>query len=232
MGTKTVVHDTRDMGWGSDVRLYRSLEEMRAQLPETLGNGPRVLKQHRGHSGQGIWKISPTDKPGVVIAREAPRGSTDQTVALDAWIDSCAAYFQEGPMLDQAYNPGIADGMVRCYLNIERVGGFGFQEVNALVEGTEPGSRLYFPPTDPRFQELKERLEGAWLPEMLTTLGMSVDELPCLWDADFMFREGGGYMLCEINVSSVYPYPESAIAPLAAAFKQRLSLRGAEALRR
>ena len=127
-------------------------------------------------------------------------------------------------MLDQEFNPRIAEGMVRCYQNIDKVGGFGHQEVNALMDGVDPGPRLYFPPTDPRFQDLKETLEGTWLAEMLACLNMSRDELPVLWDADFMFREGGGYMLCEINVSSVYPYPESAMAPLARALMTRLGV--------
>jgi hypothetical protein len=43
--------------------------------------------------------------------------------------------------------------------------------------------------------------------------------LPLLWDADFLLgerRPGADekYVLCEINVSSVSPFPESAIAPL------------------
>lgn len=224
MGTKNVVFDTREMGWGSDVHLYRSIEEMRSQLPGRLRNGPRVLKQHRGHSGQGIWKLSPTENPSMVLARHAPRGSAEVRMPLEEWIASCEAYFQEGPMLDQEFNPQIGEGMVRCYQNIARVGGFGFQEVNALVEAADPGPRLYFPPTDPRFQDLKSRLEREWLPEMLAVLGMIGEELPCLWDADFMFRNGG-YMLCEINVSSVYPYPESAMAPLAEALKSRIEER-------
>ena len=50
---------------------------------------------------------------------------------------------------------------------------------------------------------------------------VSHKELPMLWDIDLMFREGG-YMLCEINISSVYPYPDSAMHPLAKAFRTRL----------
>jgi hypothetical protein len=40
-----------------------------------------------------------------------------------------------------------------------------------------------------------------------------------LWDADFLLAKRGDkteekYVLCEINVSSVSPFPDSAIAPL------------------
>jgi len=53
------------------------------------------------------------------------------------------------------------------------------------------------------------------------------DRLPLLWDCDFLFGEPGGdgaerYVLCEINVSSVAPFPPSAIAPLVAAVRSRL----------
>jgi len=41
-----------------------------------------------------------------------------------------------------------------------------------------------------------------------------------LWDADFFYgpkdAEGADtYVLCEINVYSVYPFPDAALAPLA-----------------
>ncbi len=223
MGTKTVVYDTRGMGWGSDVHLYQSMEEMRLQLPERLRQGARVLKQHRGHSGQGIWKVSPTSDPAMVVVRHAPRGNTEQEMLLDQWIESCAGYFAEGPMLDQEFQPRIVDGMIRCYLNVDRIGGFGHQEVNALVPDKDSGPRLYYPPAEPRFQAIRRKMEDEWLPELLSTLGMSLDELPLLWDADFMHGQvEGSYVLCEINVSSVYPYPESAMAPLAQAVKAKL----------
>ena len=51
LGTKEVLHTTRDIGWGCDTRLYRSAGEMRQELPARLSGGARVLKQLRGHSG-------------------------------------------------------------------------------------------------------------------------------------------------------------------------------------
>lgn len=224
MGTKDVLYATREMSWGSDVRRYASMEDMRAALPKSLASGPRVLKQFRGHSGQGIWKITPTGDPSRILARHAPRGSQEEEVPLDAWIESCETYFETGPMLDQVYNPRISEGTIRCYFVCGRVEGFGHQELNALVPGTDPGPRLYFPPDRPDFQDLKRQAEREWVPQLMSTVGLSPDEVPMLWDIDLMFAEGG-YMLCEINVSSVYPYPESAMQPLARAFKTALASR-------
>lgn len=224
MGTKDVLYQTRKMAWGSDVLRYDSMEDMRANLPISLLTGPRVLKQFRGHSGQGIWKLTLTADPSRILARHAPRGSEEEEVPLEAWISNCAAYFEAGPMFDQPYNPRIAEGTIRCYFVRDRIEGFGHQELNALVPGTDSGPRLYFPPDSPDFQDLRRQAETEWLPQLMATVGVSLDELPMLWDIDLMFAETG-YILCEINVSSVYPYPESAMQPLAVAIKQRLSSR-------
>ena len=48
--------------------------------------------------------------------------------------------------------------------------------------------------------------------------------------ADFLYgpKDAAGadtYVLCEINVSSVYPFPDEALAPLAAATRARLDAR-------
>jgi hypothetical protein len=55
---------------------------------------------------------------------------------------------------------------------------------------------------------------------MLQLLGIDVPSLPIIWDADFLYgpRTDSGedtYVLCEINVSSVYPFPEHAPAEIA-----------------
>jgi len=47
-----------------------------------------------------------------------------------------------------------------------------------------------------------------------------------LWDCDFMLGERQDsaterYVLCEINVSSVSPFPPSAIQPLVSAVRRR-----------
>jgi hypothetical protein len=121
--------------------------------------------------------------------------------------------------------------MVRCYLVRDRVAGFGEQLVNALYpaapgaaahEAPQPGPRLYYPPTRPDFQRLKNRLEREWLDQLCSIVGVEKVQLPILWDADFMYGEKDAngadtYVLCEINVSSVYPFPDDALGPLAAA---------------
>jgi hypothetical protein len=241
LGTKEVLYRTRDIGWGCDTHLYSSLEQMRRELPRRLSSGaPRVLKQYRGHSGDGVWKVALAPSlPGepLVHARHAKRGSVEEAIPLREFFRRCERYFSgDGRMIDQAYQSRLPDGMVRCYLVHDKVAGFGHQAVNALYpapagaapeDAPQPGPRLYHPPTLPAFQLLKQRLEREWVPAVQRLLGIDTEQLPILWDCDFLFGpklESGEdtYVLCEINVSSVSPFPDSAVAPLARATLARI----------
>jgi hypothetical protein len=244
LGTKDVLVDTREMGWGSDVHRLDTLEQLRAEVGDRIARGAiRVLKQWRGHSGIGVWRVqrAPGDAAfgagGRVLARHAPRGSAEIMTSFDEFVALMAPYFEDGGhMIDQAWQPRLSEGMVRCYLVQDRVAGFGLQAVNALhpplagsgsEEAPAPSQRLYHPPDLPHLQGLKQRLESEWVPQLERTLGIRRDELPLLWDCDFLHgepvREGDErYVLCEINVSSVAPFPDSAIEPLVVAAVGRI----------
>jgi hypothetical protein len=73
------------------------------------------------------------------------------------------------------------------------------------------------------------------VPQMRQLLNIDIDALPFIWDADFLYgpRTSAGedtYILCEINVSSVYPFPEQAPAEIARLVLNRA--RAAQARRR
>ncbi|HEX6017297.1 MAG TPA: Cj0069 family protein [Burkholderiaceae bacterium] len=242
LGTKDVLVRTRDLPFGSDVQRVDSLQQLRRELPQRLRHGARVLKQVRGHSGIGVWRVELADRPGDASRlrlRQAARGSEEAVVDLDALAQAMAPYFEPdagGHMVDQAWQPRLTDGMVRAYLVADRVAGFGHQAVNALYPaiGGQPapsaGPRLYHGADDPRFQDLRARLESGWLALLRECTGVSAERLPLLWDIDFLFGEATAgepvrYVLCEINVSSVSPFPPSAIAPLVAALEGRLTRR-------
>ncbi|QSO54050.1 Cj0069 family protein [Alicyclobacillus curvatus] len=222
LGTKEVLFQTREMGWGGDISLYKTSEELREQLPLRLARGEsRVLKQNRGNNGMGVWRVelvddTDTDTPEVRVIH-ALRNSTEEQMPLHAFIDRCERYFAgEGQMIDQPFHSPVPDGMTRCYLSHDKVVGFGHQYVTALLrEPQEPKPRIYHPETKPEFQALKVKMENEWVPQLQQILGIETDSLPVIWDADFLYgpKTATGeetYILCEINVSSVYPYPESA----------------------
>jgi hypothetical protein len=65
---------------------------------------------------------------------------------------------------------------------------------------------------------------------MCRVLSIEPGDLPVIWDADFMYgpKDAAGedtYVLCEINISSVYPFPDEALKPLAEETLRRLRAR-------
>ena len=201
----------------------------------------RVLKQYRGNGGNGVWKAqlpmngfanderrkNALPQPETVIrVRHAKRGCSEDEITLGVFFRRCEQYFEaNGRMIDQEYQERLPEGMVRCYLVHDKVAGFGHQSINALfpappgappAEAPQPGPRLYHPATKPEFKVLKYKLEQEWVPAVQQLLDIDTESLPILWDCDFLLgpKQDNGedtYVLCEINVSSVAPYPESAV---------------------
>jgi hypothetical protein len=235
MGAKEVLQRTKHLGWGTDTHLYRAAQAFREQFPPRLrSEGPRVLKQNRGNGGQGVWKVelvSPTaseDAPVRVL--QATRGSMPEDMSLADFMRRCERYFTaDGCIVDQPYQPRLPDGMIRCYMSTDKVVGFGHQLVKALVppppegpdsEAGRPGPRIMHPASAAPFQALRTKMEAEWTPEMMQLLKIDAESLPIIWDADFLYgpRTASGedtYVLCEINVSSVFPFPEQAPSEIA-----------------
>ena len=240
LGTKDVLFDTRDLPFGSDVHRVESLAQLDRELPQRLRLGPRVLKQHRGHSGIGVWRVElagPLAGESMVLLLHAQRACEQHCVDWPTLLQTLAPYFepaQGGHMIDQAWQARITDGMVRAYLVGDQVVGFGHQAVNALVPSAagapavQPGQRLYVGADAADFQGLRQRLESGWIDLLRQRVGLGTGQLPLLWDCDFMWGEPRGgepvpFVLCEVNVSSVSPFPPSATAPLVDALCARLS---------
>ncbi|GJE47025.1 hypothetical protein GOFOIKOB_0044 [Methylobacterium tardum] len=229
MGTKEVLVRTRKMGWGSDTYLYASYAALAAEFPGRLAEGPRVLKRSRGNGGIGVWKVERAAGPDVSV--QEARDRSLRTVPLDAFLAERGADFAAGgALVDQPFQARHLEGMVRCYVSGTRVAGFGAQYVTALAppeHGRAP-PRLYSGPDDARFQHLRGLMEAEWIPEMTRLLGLVPDDLPVVWDADFLLgpKGAGGedtYVLCEINASSVYPIPNEAHDALAGTTSARLT---------
>ena len=156
-------------------------------------------------------------------------------MAFDVLVDSMARNFEgDGRIVDQAWQARMTEGMIRCYFVRNKVEGFGEQLVNALHPDTEfgepvpSGPRLYYPPDRSDLQRLKQQIESDWLPAMQLGLGIDDEALPVIWDAD-LFRgptNAAGedtWVLCEINVSAVYPFPDECIEPIARETARRLA---------
>jgi len=233
MGTKEVLHRTSAMSWGCDTTLYRTVEEMRTELPARLAAGPRVIKRNRGNGGQGVWKVEALAGPGnqpMVRVLDATKDAGEE-LPLDAFLQQCVEYFEDGSVIDQPFQPRLSEGVVRCYMAGDRCAGFGHQKVKALVDApaarAEAGPRLYTSNADPRFQRLRRLMEDEWTPQLTSLLNIARGDLPMIWDADFMLGRSGSdgtdsYVLGEINASSVFPIPEEASAEIARRVADRL----------
>jgi hypothetical protein len=193
------------------------------------------LKRNRGNGGQGVWKVeflsqSPTG-PRVRVLH-ARRGSTPEDVSLEVFMARCDEYFRDdGCVIDQPFQLRLPEGMVRCYMGGEKVVGFGHQLIKALIAPpSEPGPRIMLPASAPQFQRLRELMESDWTPRLSEMLDIDKQSLPVIWDADFLYgpRTAAGedtYVLCEINVSSVFPIPDQALDAIARLVAAKLSQR-------
>jgi hypothetical protein len=242
MGVKEVLYRTKHLGWGTDTHLYRTPADFSTAFPPRLQSaGPRVLKQNRGNGGQGVWKVEliseASGEPSVVRVVHALRGSVPEDMPLAEFMAGCQAYFASGGcVVDQPFQPRLPDGMIRCYMGADKVVGFGHQFIKALIppppEGpdspaAQPGPRIMHGPDAEQFQALRTKMEAEWTPQMMQVLGIDAASLPIVWDADFLYglRTASGedtYVLCEINVSSVFAIPDQAPAAIAQLALRRL----------
>src|SRR5262249_24461203 len=144
MGTKEVLYRTRGMSWGTDTRLYTTLEQFRRELPQCLAEGkPRVLKQNRGNGGIGVWKVEAVDPrapEGRVRVRHGRRGGEESEEARDEFVARGAKFFGGGGRItDQFYQLRLPGGIGRSSRGRARLGGLGEQLINALYRAA-PGA--------------------------------------------------------------------------------------------
>jgi hypothetical protein len=102
--------------------------------------------------------------------------------------------------------------------------GFGHQLIKALIppppegpdaEAAQPGPRIMHEASAAGFQSLRAKMEFEWAPALMQMLDLNRASLPVIWDADFLYgprteTAEDTYVLCEINVSAVLPFPEQA----------------------
>jgi len=216
---------------------------IRVLKPSRGNGGAGIWKVMLGDCQGG----DPAPGPGTMVRVQHARIRDEafEDIPLAELMTRCeaafAAYGGTGTLIDQAFARRIGHGIIRCYLVKDRLGGFARQYPKGLspdervISGLDPDSvaaagtimglpsgKTMYAPGEPAFGRLRERLEREWLPGMQAVLGIATESLPALWDADFLFgpQTAGGqdsYVLCEINASSVIPFPPEAVPELASA---------------
>lgn len=229
MGTKEVLYATRDLGWGSSTDFYADERTFDERFWRRLDTGAvRVLKPLRGNDGQGVVKVAADGRDVVVQHAGDDRIERLARGELVAHVRNLLA---RGAMIDQAFNDNAAAGMVRCYLS--QGGVVGFAEQRPRREGRAAfgmnSAKVMHDAGVEAFADLRQAMETEWVPAMQKILGLPTERLPALWDADFFYRspseapQHGRFVLCEINVSCVSPFPDTAPEAVAAAVKRSLA---------
>jgi hypothetical protein len=231
IGTKEVLYRTKHLGWGTDTYRYATAAAFATEFPKRLSaTGARVLKEDRSNGGQGVWKVEMAGSSRVRVQHAAPRDQVTHEVPLGEFMRRFDGCFADGGLIDQPFLARIREGMVRAYVVVDKVVGFARQRpdptTTANVLGL-PSAKAMSGAGDRSLRALRSQLETDWVSGLCRATGLAPSELPLLWDADFVYgaKTATGddtYVLCEINVSSVLPFPDDTPRLLANAVERRM----------
>ena len=186
--------------------------------------------------GNGVWKVEWDSSGGDrrLRVQHAVRGSFPELVSVDEFVARCEPYFAlHGLMIGQPYQARLPEGLVRVYMTHDQVVGFAHQYPRGLLPpddtSTPQTAKKFDLPSAPAYRVLRGRMESQWVPEMQELLSLDTHALPVIWDADFLYgaKTSGDdrYVLCEINASSTFAFPEHAMPTVATAATQRIQER-------
>jgi hypothetical protein len=78
-----------------------------------------VIKRNRCNGGQGVWKVERLPTSPMITVLDATK-DTPEELTLDDFLRRCAEYFENGSVIDQTFQPGLSEGVVRCYMAGDR----------------------------------------------------------------------------------------------------------------
>jgi hypothetical protein len=134
-------------------------------------------------------------------------------------------------LVEQPYQARLDEGLIRVYMTHDTVVGFTHQYPRGLLPPDETSSpspaKVFELPTAAPYRALREQMESEWMPELQALLGLASPVLPVIWDADFLYGPkttsgDDAYVLCEINASSTFAFPEHAMPTVARAAIERI----------
>ncbi len=201
-----------------DVYTYYDFDTLKEEFPKSLTKGVRVLKQNRGSTGEGIWRVEVMDHINGATSvpldtklklTEAKDNHTEEKT-LQEFLEFCIPYLEgsNGMLLDMPFLARIKEGEIRVLMLRDNV-------VNVVhkkpVDAEDAFSATLFSGATYRYDSPEE-----W-PELVKTIKASLKiiqarlgnyDLPLIWTADFILdtdTETGEdkYVLGEINASCV-----------------------------
>lgn len=202
-----------------DTHAYYDIATFKKTFPESLSYGERVLKQNRGSTGEGIWRVSIADdidyKAGDTIPLDTKLKCTEavdnhvEYNKLEDFMVFCEKYIvgENGMLVDMRFMPRIKEGEIRILL----VGDAPIFVVHKKPAETEDAfsatlfsGAKYTYDSPEKWQDLIDMFQRS-LPTISEKLGGF--DIPLIWTADFMLdwdTDGNdSYVLGEINCSCV-----------------------------
>lgn len=198
-----------------DTFAYYTLDQLVDNFPSALANGERVLKQNRGSTGEGIWRVSLVDKDtehphakSQIKCTEAKDNHVEYW-ELGAFMQFCEKYIvgDNGMLVDMPFLPRIKEGEIRLLMLKDK-------PVNVVhkkpADSEDAFSATLFSGAQYRYdapEDWAELVDGflGQLPEITSMLGGY--DLPLIWTADFILDNAADgsdtYILGEMNCSCV-----------------------------
>ncbi len=202
-----------------DTFAYYTVEAFKEQFPTSISYGVRVLKQNRGSTGEGIWRVEVIDErpyqPGDTLPLDTQLKCTEavdnhvEIRRLDDFMQFCTQYIvgTNGMLVDMRFMPRIKEGEVRILL----VGPTPIFVVHKKPADAEDAfSATLFSGAKYRYDDPSEwpelvALLDESLPMVMDKLGGY--DIPLIWTTDFMLDwdedMNDTYVLGEINCSCV-----------------------------
>ncbi len=202
-----------------DTYAYYDVKTFVDTFPKSLSYGERVLKQNRGSTGEGIWRVQIADdiqyKAGDSIPLDTKLKCTEavdnhvEYFALKDFMKFCEKYIvgDNGMLVDMRFMPRIKEGEIRILMVGDKpifvVHKKPADAADAFSATLFSGAKYtYDKPED--WQELMDMFNSE-LPTISEKLGGF--EIPLIWTADFMLdwdeNKNDTYVLGEINCSCV-----------------------------
>ncbi len=202
-----------------DTYAYYTIESFKKTFPVSISHRERVLKQNRGSTGSGIWRVVVEDerpyKPGDSLPLDTKIKCTEavdnhvEHTTLGEFMDFCEQYIvgENGMIVDMPFMPRIKEGEIRVLMVgpnpifvVHKKPAAGADSFSAtLFSGAK---YRYDKPED--WPELTKMLLDS-LPIISEKIGGL--DVPLIWTADFMLdwdeNKNDKYVLGEINCSCV-----------------------------
>ncbi|KOS68148.1 hypothetical protein AEA09_05990 [Lysinibacillus contaminans] len=201
-----------------DTFAYYTIEAFKAQFPSALAITERVLKQNRGSTGEGIWRVKLVEPLAEGVTEVPLDAAIKCTEAKDNHVEYwklgefmsfCEQYItgQNGMLIDMRFLPRITEGEIRLFMLHDKpvhvVHKKPADSEDAFSATLFSGAQYRYDSPE-KWEDLVQNFLTQ-LPQVTNLLGNY--NLPLIWTADFMLDtdDAGNdcYILGEMNCSCV-----------------------------